>query len=205
LSEVYIPVSLFAEKDGTFTNFEGRVQSLNKAVDNGVISDLEFLALLSARLGVNLPKGIDEVQDLIRKEVPLYNDVDFNGGTVKYPFVLDGAFALKKVSPKGKGKFKVFPGSLRLHSGSFTRRSQDLSRVYAEPAVEINPTDASKLNVGDGDYIILKFEDTTRKFRVAVVKGMPDGVVSLPNDFKETADLFHKGKYLKVDLVKHNG
>jgi len=205
LSEVYVPVSLFAEKNGTFTNFEGRVQRLNKAVDNGLISDLEFLALLSSKLGVNLPKDIDEVQSLIRNEVSLYSEVDFNGGTVKYPFILEGEFTLKKVSPKGKGKYKVFPGSLRLHSGSFTRRSKDLSKVYAEPAVEMSAADASKLNVTDGDYIILKFEDTSRKFRVAVVKGMPDGVVSLPNDFKETAGLFHKGKYLKVDLVKHNG
>lgn len=204
LSDVYIPVSLFAEKNGTFTNFEGRIQSLNKAVDNGLISDLEFLALLSAKLGVNLPNDVNSVQNLIRKEVKIYADVDFNGGVVTYPYVLQGDFVHKKINPIGKGKYKIFPAYLRLHSGSFTRRSKDLSKVYSEPAVEIGIADANELNVTDGDYITLKFEDTVRKFRVEVVKGMPDGVVSIPNDFKETADLFNKGKYLKVDLVKHN-
>jgi len=205
IASVYVPVALFAEKDGTFTNFEGRVQTVKKAVDNGLPTDLDIICALAKKLGAQLPSTVSGIQELIKKEIDNYSDVDFNGGVVKYPYVIDGEFEHKKVSPKGKGRYKVFPGSLRLHSGSFTRRSKDLTKVYSEPAVEVGREDASKLNVSEGDYLTLRFEETTRKFRVSIDKGMPEGVVSLPDNFSETVELFHKGKYLKVDLVKHNG
>lgn len=204
-STVYIPVSLFAEKCGTFTNFEGRVQTLQKSIDKGLPSDLKVIEQLANKLGGKLPGSVEDAQKVIRQEVDLYKDVDFNGGIVKYPYVLKGNFKHKKVSPKGKGKYKLFPGYLRLHSGSFTRWSRDLNKVYAEPSIEISIDDAKSLNVAEGDYLTLKFEDISRKFRVVIDKGMPNGVVSLPPEFIDTADLFHRGKYLKVDLVKHNG
>lgn len=204
MADVYIPVALFAEKDGTFTNFEGRVQSVHKAVDNGLNTDLDFISKLAGKLGGSVSSGVAEIQSEIRKDVQLYQDVDFEGGIVKYPYLIKGEFGQKKVSVKGKGKYKVFPAYLRLHSGTFTRRSKDLTKAYAEPAVEMCAQDAKLLNVGEGDYLTLKFEDVSKKFRVAIDKGMPEGVVSIPPDYIETAPLFNKGKYLKVDLVKHS-
>jgi len=203
LSNVYIPVSLFAEKNGTFTNFEGRVQSLQKSVDRGLPSDLDVIKLIGDKLGAKLHDCVEEVQKLIKEEVALYRDVDFNGGVVAYPYVLKGDFKHKKVTPKGKGKYKLFPGYLRLHSGSFTRWSRDLNKVYAEPSIEVSIEDAKLLNVKEGDYLTLKIENIAKKFKVIIDNGMPEGVVSLPPEFIDTADLFHKSKYLKVDLVKH--
>ncbi|BAI81430.1 NADH-quinone oxidoreductase, G subunit [Deferribacter desulfuricans SSM1] len=202
LGNVYIPVATFAEKDGSFTNFEGRVQQLNKAVDKGVFSDRKVLVDLMNKFGFSVKDDVNEIRSLIEEENPLYKGIDWNGGLVKYPYrIKDGISA--EFSIKGDGEYELYPAFLRLHSGSYTRRSYDLSKVYGEPLLEINPEDAKKLNVNENDYVTVKFGKDSYKFRVNIDKKIPAGTAALPKDFKETAPLFFEGSYLKVDLIKH--
>ncbi|KAA0257703.1 2Fe-2S iron-sulfur cluster binding domain-containing protein [Deferribacter autotrophicus] len=202
LSNVYIPVATFAEKDGSFTNFEGRVQSLHKAVDKGVKTDKDVIVELAKKFGTTLPYETDKIREMIEVENPLYIGVDWNGGIVSYPYKvkIDGDV---KFEIKGSGKYELYPAYLRLHSGSYTRRSYDLSKVYGEPIIEINPEDAKELNVKDNDYLTIKIGNDSYKYRVKVDKKILQGAISLPKDFKETAPLFYEGSYLKVDLIKH--
>ncbi len=53
LADIVLPSASFAEKEGTFTNFEGRIQRLHKAVDNVKESktDLEIFGLLLSKAG----------------------------------------------------------------------------------------------------------------------------------------------------------
>jgi formate dehydrogenase major subunit/NADH-quinone oxidoreductase subunit G len=202
LANLYIPVSTYAEKDGSFTNLEGRVQAVNKAVDKGYITDLDVIAALSKAFGNELATDVNEIRDEIKKEIPLYADVNFDGDLIKYPYAFKGGYKKPKDFIYGNGKYYLYPASLRLHSGSYTHWSPDLSKVYKEPEIEINPKDAEELNVKDGDYVALKIDNIMRKFLVNVKQGITQGNVSLPKDYVETADIFQKGTYLKVDLVK---
>lgn len=56
-ADVVLPAACFAEKDGTFTNTERRVQRVRKAVSppGSAMSDLEILAALARKLGVGVP------------------------------------------------------------------------------------------------------------------------------------------------------
>ena len=57
LARVLLPAAVYAEKEGTFTNVQGRVQRIHAAVPplGEALPDLEILSRLSAALGVSLP------------------------------------------------------------------------------------------------------------------------------------------------------
>jgi NADH-quinone oxidoreductase subunit G len=56
LAHVQLPAAVYAEKEGTFTNFQGRVQRFRAAVPpiGESLPDLDILARLAAELGVSL-------------------------------------------------------------------------------------------------------------------------------------------------------
>ncbi len=201
VSSLYIPVASFVEKFGSFTNLEGRVQKLNKAVDKSVVSDATVIKSIAVHMGANLPDDPDAIYDLIRKEVDLYRDVEF-GGVVKYPYVIKDSVNAK-AEFVGSGSFELYQGSLRFHSGTYTTWSPDLTKVYNETSLEISEDDAKELNVANGDMIAVEIDGTLKKFKVEVDKYMPRGVVALPSNYKGAEAILSKGEYLRVNIVKH--
>lgn len=201
-ANVYIPVATFAEKDGSFTNLEGRVQSIAKAVDKGVFTDACVVSAIAKGLGKELPSGVCAVRSAIEKEVPLYAGINWDGGVVSYPYVFAGEVAATDGKAKGKGKFFLYPASLRLHSGSFTRWSPDLAKVYGEPVLEIGVEDAKELGIKSADRVKVKGEGFEGEFLVEIEKKVSKGCIALPEDFVATAGIFCNGKSLKADIVK---
>lgn len=200
-ADVYVPVATFAEKNGSFTNLEGRVQIVNKAVDKGVVTDRDVVVALAKAAGGNLPCCVGSIRSTIKAENPLYASVDFNGGVVSYGKAVNGTFE-KKTAVSGAGKFTLYPAALRLHSGSLTHQSPDLAKTYGEPMVEVSPADAAALGVATGDTVTLKAGGKNYSFKVTVDKLITNGCASLPEDFAATAEIFAAGRYQKVDLTK---
>ena len=56
LADIQLPAAVYAEKEGTFTNIQGRVQRFHAAVPpiGESLPDLDILARLAAELGVSL-------------------------------------------------------------------------------------------------------------------------------------------------------
>ena len=78
LASVVLPAASFAEKEGTFTNFEGRVQQVRKAIEplGGSLPDGEIILRLAGMMGSPLPyKSQQEVLDEIEEMVPFYHHV----------------------------------------------------------------------------------------------------------------------------------
>ncbi len=70
LANVVLPAASFAEKDGTFTNFEGRVQRVQKAIDpmGESLPDWEIILRLAHEMGAPMPYSspkqvMDEIVD----------------------------------------------------------------------------------------------------------------------------------------------
>ena len=77
-ADVVLPVASFAEKKGTYTSFERRVQALSPAlpVMEGVKTDLDIFCELSRRMGhVMQAAGPEDVMREIGSLVPLYADI----------------------------------------------------------------------------------------------------------------------------------
>ena len=82
LADVVLPVASFAEKEGTFTNTEGRVQLITAAIPplNGVAPEGAILLELASRLGAEVktrtPAGLF---DEIARVSPLYTGLNYGG------------------------------------------------------------------------------------------------------------------------------
>jgi formate dehydrogenase major subunit/NADH-quinone oxidoreductase subunit G len=202
LADIYIPVALYAEKDGSYTNMEGRVQSIHKALNKDKISDFDILVKFFEMLGSHEFMTIDDVRKKIEMENPLYKGVNWSGGVIKYSDILIGEY--KKFSDTLKvtdGHFLLYPEASRLHSGTFTRWSTDLNKVYSEAIVNINPSDAAALNIKDGDQILLQKNTITCHFKALINEHITKGLISLPDNYKETISFFKDGPYSVVKVM----
>ncbi|MFJ3791124.1 molybdopterin oxidoreductase family protein [Kitasatospora sp. NPDC090091] len=95
LADVVLPVTQWAEEDGTTTNLEGRVILRRRALDppEGVRTELWVLRELAARLGVEkgFPDEAEEVFDELRR-ASAGGDADYSGISYRRIAAEDGVF-----------------------------------------------------------------------------------------------------------------
>jgi len=110
-ADVVLPGACFAEKDGTFTSTERRVQRIRKAVDAPGVArpDWRILCDLAMRMGYPMAYASPaEIQDEIAAVTPIYGGVTYRrldaGEQLQWP-VRDA----------------THPGTPILHVGTFTR------------------------------------------------------------------------------------
>lgn len=130
-AHVVLPAASYAEKDGTVTNTERRVQRLRKAVEppGEAKADLEIVGLLAEALGHRegfFYSGGEEVFEEIRRKIPLYSGITYRGidehGGVFWPCYPGTPPEGKRTiyrrrfyTPSGKARFmpiEVFPPSV---------------------------------------------------------------------------------------------
>jgi formate dehydrogenase alpha subunit len=185
LADVVLPAASFAEKDGTFTNTERRIQLVRKALDppGEARLDWEIVAEISNRMGYSMTyRSSAEIMNEIAQLTPIYGGINhkrLNRGGLQWPCTGEkhpGTPILHKGQfTRGRGKFHVVhdrpPAELptsaypillttgrileHWHTGSMSHRSHVLETLVSESHVEINPVDASRLGIVEGDEISL--------------------------------------------------
>jgi formate dehydrogenase major subunit/formate dehydrogenase alpha subunit len=127
LAHVVLPAACFAEKEGTFTNTERRVQRLRTAVDppGEARPDGEIISALAARAGYRGMEysGPAAVMDEIALLTPLY-----------------GGIAYDRLDPAGLQwpcPDRNHPGTPVLHLGRFTRGAGRFSPAPYRPPAEL--------------------------------------------------------------------
>jgi len=215
LAQVVLPAVTFAEKDGTFTNTERRVQLIRKAVEplGEAKPDWQIIAELSSKMGYHM--GYDhpeKIMDEIAQVTPSYGGIDYerleNGG-LQWPCPnkthLGTKYLHKGQFARGLGLFQPveylppaevpdeeYPFILstgrvlyHFHTGSITRRAQGLAEIYPESQVEVNPWDAKKLGIDDGAMIKLTSRRGQLKVSAKLTERVPQGLVFLNFHFAE--------------------
>jgi predicted molibdopterin-dependent oxidoreductase YjgC len=199
-ADVVLPAASFAEKGGTYTNFERRVQTLNCGLNRlpGVKTDLEILVELSHTMGCEM--GVSQPEEVMREVselVPLYAGVDgaklgeegvtlglLNGGDkVKARFV-----PVESEDP-GENRDEKYPlllttGSVLFHSGSLSTKSPELNQVGPGNWVEVHPEDASGYQLTDGQEVLVKSKRGEIKVRVKMSKQQMRGTIFIPYHFE---------------------
>jgi formate dehydrogenase alpha subunit len=183
LAEVVLPAASFAEKEGTFTNFEGRVQELNRAIEPVGDSRPDWVIVLElARyLGQPMPySSLQEVRDEIDELVPKKTSVE-SGIFVPVEY--------RPVSILGDGyPLTLLTGSVLPHFGSGTRsmRAWRLEKFAPAAWVEVSGADAQQLGLADGDQvkIISPVGEVTVAARMTGT--LPQGMLFMPISFPES-------------------
>ncbi len=192
-ADVVLPAASFAEKDGTFTNAERRIQRVRPGIKSPgeALSDFAIFQKLAAKLGSPLTyTGPEAVFAVIGREVPAYAGIDFAklgpqgavwGGELLAPE------AKKVVAVKGGKKIdaplQMVTGSALYHSGTLSTRAKGPLAVIPEPYLELGREDAKAMGIAEGDAVKLKAKGVEISLKAKVDRRLPKGVVFVPYHF----------------------
>ncbi|MBW2511774.1 MAG: NADH-quinone oxidoreductase subunit NuoG [Deltaproteobacteria bacterium] len=213
-ADVVLPAASFAEKDGTFTNAERRIQRVRHGIKSPgeARSDGAILTSLAGKLGSSLAfTGSAAIFAEIGKEVPAY--AAFNYNEIGPQGVVWGGETLQPASRKlvavaggvaADGDFKLVTGSALYHSGTISTRAKGPTAVLSEAYLELCREDAADLKVADGDLVKVSGNGTELKLKAKVGNRLPKGVVFTPYHFAEAqVNRLYKGEaVIPVKLSK---
>jgi len=214
-ADVVLPSVCFAEKEGTFTNTERRVQRVRKAVNppGQARTDWKIICQIATKMDYQMDYAhADNIMDEIASVSPIYGGISFDrieSVGLQWPcpdknhpgtkFLHKGKFT------RGKGKFhavgfkepaelpsKKFPFILstgrqlyQFHTGTMTRKSAAINQISPTGYVEMHSDDAEKLRINNGDRV----EVITRRGNVVTVakvtKEIEKGWLFMPFHFAE--------------------
>jgi formate dehydrogenase major subunit len=183
IADVVLPVAVFAEKDGTFTNTERRVQRIRKALEppGEAKTDWEVICDLSTKMGYPMHyTSAKEIFEEVTTVTPSYAGITYKRierEGLQWPCPTHdhkgtkflhkdrfsrglGLFTAIEFIPPNELPDKEYPFLLstgrvlyHYHTGTMTTRAQGPSERCPESLVEINPVDAEKLGISDGQMV----------------------------------------------------
>lgn len=190
MADVVLPACSFAEKEGTFTSVDRRVQHIKPAIGKVGKSrtDFEIFGALIAKLGGQAPATPAAVFGEIAAAAPGYAGMSyaslgevgaFAPVTVKAAFVAPKAAAVEPVA----GKLALVTGSVLYHNGTLSQFGEGPMYVCPEGYVELSRSDAAKLNVAENDLLNVASATGSTKLKARISPRMPEGVLFSPYHF----------------------
>lgn len=217
LADVVLPAAAFAEKDGTFSNTERRVQRVRKAINppGQAKADWEIIMELMNQLGYEKKySNPSEIFDEMAALTPSYAGIDYkrlektglqwpcpNKEHPGTPYLHKDVFA------GGKGLFmgieykesaelpdEKYPLTLttgrvlyHYHTRTMTGRVEGLNKKSPESFVQINPVTASNLKINNGDMVKVSSRRGSILVKAKVNDIVEQDVVFIPFHFAEGA------------------
>ena len=214
-ADIILPGASFLEKSGTFTNGERRVQAVRQVVEpiEGAKVDGQILVDIMNRMGYAQPDyEAATMLDEINQIVPFFAGITWdrlgNNG-LQWPVALDGTDTqiLHQTEFKiGKGQFifnnwreteelvshaKNYPYILttnreleHYNCGAMTRRTGNVE-ILKDDYLMINPEDATKHFISEGDYVCLESPRGKVDVKAKITNQVKSGVVSTTFHFPE--------------------
>jgi len=216
LAHVVLPGTSFAEKDGTFTNTERRVQLLRKAIEPVGESkpDWEIIQEISNRFGYEMNyESAEDIMKEISTLTPSYGGITYErleGDGLAWPCPDKDhpgtKFLHKDKFARGLGLFHAidyqppaevvddeYPFWLstgrvhvHYHTGTMTRVSPTLHAEIPEGKLEMHPEDGERLGVRQGEKVKVASRRGEIIAKVILTDRVDVGVVFMPFHFVET-------------------
>jgi formate dehydrogenase alpha subunit len=217
LADVVLPAASFVEKEGTFTATDRRVQLIRRAIPPIGESkpDWWIISQLARRLGRPMKaERPREVMDEIAGLVPLYRGIShkrLERGGVQWPCPKPDhpGTSILHVERFARGRGRFIPAEYRppaeepdeeypyilttgrvlfhWHTGTMSRRSPTLRRQLDRPYVEMNPRDAERLGIEDGDRVRVRSRRGEITLEAFITEDIKENVVFIPFHFSEAA------------------
>ena len=214
-ADVVLPGASFLEKSGTFTNGERRVQAVHQVVDPypGAKADGQIIVDIMNRMGYKQPDYTpDGMLEEISQIVPFFAGIRWerlgkNG--LQWPVTPDGKdtkILHKETFKRGKGYFEFHPWEetreLVSHAskfpyilttnrelehyncGAMTRRT-DNEKLLGDDYLMINPEDAEKHLIRDGDMVCVESPRGKVDVKAHITDQVKQGILSTTFHFPE--------------------
>jgi len=216
IADVVLPSASFAEKDGTFSNTERRVQRVRKALEppGEAKSDWEILCGISNRFGYPMNyASAKEIFEEVASVTPSYAGITYKRierEGIQWPCPTPEhkgtKFLHKDKFSRGLGLFSaieyIAPAELpdqdypflmttgrvlyHYHTGTMTRRAKGPSERCPASLVEINPVDADKLNIADGQDVLVASRRGEVKAKAQITEKSAPGTIFMNFHFTDT-------------------
>jgi predicted molibdopterin-dependent oxidoreductase YjgC len=226
MADVVLPGAGYAEKSGTFTNTERRVQHVRPALDppGEARQDWEILTELAHRLGASWSyEGPSEIFDEMARLTPSYAGMSharLESGGIQWPCTSPdhpgtpilhtqrftrglGLFSPVRYIPPAEAPDEEFPLILSTgrilfhwHGGTLSRRSPGLESLAPLAEVEIHPEDAARLGVADEQRVRVRSRRGEVVAKARLTRRSPPGTVFMTFHYAEAA-----ANLLTVDAV----
>lgn len=214
-ADVILPASSFLEKNGTFTNGERRVQRVNRVVEplEGTKPDGQIVVDIMNKMGYAQPDYTpDGVLEEISQIVPFFAGIkwdELGKNGKQWPVAKDGTdtqIIHREEFKRGKGVFqyhefneseeitthqKEYPYILttnreleHYNCGTMTRRTANVE-ILTEDVLMINPEDAQKHAIQNGDMVCLESPRGKADVKARITDEVKAGILSTTFHFPE--------------------
>jgi NADH-quinone oxidoreductase subunit G len=191
-ADVVFPAESYAEKEGTVTHPDGRVQRVRQAIGHpgevrpGWAVLTELCSRLDAPFELHSPPAATAA---VADGVPIYTDLTLEeigakgvrwqerGAVSALPVEQPSEDALEEPPPAADGMRLGAAPSLWM--GRETRHAPSLRFLASEPQAEISPEDARRLEVQTGDVLVVSVNGDSVRAAAAVRSGVRPGAVFL--------------------------
>ncbi len=216
-ADVVLPAATFAEKNGTFTNSERRVQRVRKAIEPLGESKPDWKILMEIMNLLGMEEKYSSAEDVFNELTsltPQYGGMNYkriNQEGLQWPCLDEshpGTMYLHKDHPiRGKGLFKPadyiksvesassqYPYILttgrilyHYHTRTMTGKIEGLNNLYGNSFMEINPTTANRLDIKDGELVKVVSKRGKIETEAVVTEDIQEDVVFIPFHFADGA------------------
>jgi NADH-quinone oxidoreductase subunit G len=218
LATLVLPAATFSEKEGSFTNQEGRVQHIARLLKprGEARSGFDILSGICKALDEKfVAPDPTKLFDDIKASHHMYSDATICVDDDQCPIIRDNktvepepklAPAIEPVKVKKSARqFTLITGNHLFYSGWLSRRSDTLRGLVNQPLVEISKADADRAGVKNGDSVRVTGDHHEAVYTLRTKEGSIDGVAFIAENFPEAPynKFLRKGEGLqKVSLKK---
>lgn len=189
-ADVVLPACSYAEKEGTFTAVDRRVQHIKPAITRIGQSrtDFQIFSSLITLLGGKAPASPSAVFTEIAATTPGY------AGMTYASLGEEGAFAAVDVkpalvvaqaaaSPAEPGKLALLTGSALYHNGTMSQYGEGPVYVCPEGYLELSRADAATFKIAENDLLTVTSATGSLQLKARVTPRLPEGVLFTPYHF----------------------
>lgn len=202
LAHVVFPSLGWAEKEGTYTNLERRIQRLKKAVERQGMEDWRIAAEIGKKLGIPMPYlSASDIMSEISEVSPLHKGLTYEElerGMDIWPYKGEplrqrpGSGDWPQTEawvPAETGRIYLSIEKHMFLSGTMSRHSSALGSICQEPVAKVSPHTGQRLGLDDGSFVVIKSMTGEILLRLKIEKGTPDSIVLLTNNFRDKGAL----------------
>jgi formate dehydrogenase major subunit len=217
LADVVFPSKCFAEKEGTFSNTERRVQRVRKAVPapGEVMDDWKIICGVSRQMGYDMDyENSRAIFEEISRVTPSYAGINYDRiekegifwpcPTPEHPGtpilhverfnIGKGVFHAIEWQPAAETvdeKYPMYMTTGRIlyhyHTGTMTMKSEGLNERAPECFVEISPVDAEKYGLEDKMMVNIASRRGEITARISISEKAKEGTIFIPFHYARAA------------------
>ncbi|MDD2366501.1 MAG: molybdopterin-dependent oxidoreductase [Desulfuromonadaceae bacterium] len=190
LADVVLPACSYAEKEGTYTSLDRRVQYVKPAIRKLAQSksDFEIISQLISKIdGKESGTPAEQFSEICSKtagyEGMTYSTLGNNGAFATT--AIKASLVVPEYTPvvADASKLALVTGSVLYHNGTLSQHGEGPVHVCPEAYLELSREDAARLLINEKDQITVTSESGSLQLIAKVSPRIPKGVVFLPYHF----------------------